>query len=292
MIKLDVIQLLNKENKRDSFGASVAIDSYIRHANKHQSVKINPFSSRYGKLLLSKIYFNLKKSNLEKRKKMILNDNVFKNLQAEVYYNKEFFVMNILLMRNIEDGMALFEIHSTTYKIKEREVVNTEPVGFVHVSIHSLERFIERAKNNSLTNLLSEIKLLIKVKMLCTYISRTSRVDCNICDMATSTGVWMGDVDTGLKTFVDKENLHSFDMGYLNNKEKNNIEDAFKEYTYLTSKSMKSYAAETVETLSHSAMLSFMKEIGVRYDLCDYFTNWNTEKEKRLRKREQYCYSV
>jgi hypothetical protein len=289
----NILSYINKKNIKDEFNSQVVVDGYIRYFKKELLNKgYHVFGRRCSKFIET-VYSGMKKSNMLKRKQMILNDSFLKIFQVQVIHNKNYFIQYAMVPCDIKDNSITYEILSTVFDIKNRTIINTSRVAATTIPFHALERYIERAEDNSIMDMLHEINLLMKVQIMCTYVTHDGKKASKCNDVATKLGVWMGDSDEGVKTFVDKDNLHSFDMGYLKTQEQENIEKAFDEYVFLCADGMPLYDKRTFKSkIEIDKLEKFLTTVVEKYKLSDYFSNWNVEKEKRLIKRSQYCYST
>ena len=99
-------------------------------------------------------------------------------------------------------------------------------IAYSQVSYHSIQRFFQRSKNNSIFNLMKNTTSLNAVLMFNSVV-QNELVTNQTTDFPTAEGVWMGattydqnnNIRCIIKTFVDNEQLKDTDFEPLSTKE-------------------------------------------------------------------------
>jgi hypothetical protein len=271
------------ENKRDEFNSSVLINNYLQYVKIVSESKYQAVGEKGTEFILT-AFRKINKKNIQNKKNEILSNSYMKEFLPSLHYNEKICVYNLFYPVLCSDSRIAFSILSHTYNIKTKHRIKTVPLTMIDVSIHSLERFVQRANNNTMHNLISELCLLSKLNFFSKYSSK--QINTSVFDFATKEGVWMGDYQNGIKTFVDEELLHSFDVSILTDYELKNINNAFHEYAIKIGTEFPVGLHDKDEKTK--IILSIMTEIANKYNLVDYLNNWNSNKEKRLQNIIKY----
>jgi hypothetical protein len=271
---VDSIKKLMQSNSRDEFKSSVLIDQYKRHIEEKIKDKKYPILGKKRVDYLNRIFKGLSHSNLKERIDKIRSNKNFGMFIVDIFHDPQFFIINILYPIEVKNNYIEYHKVATVYDLKRKKGISSKAIAYIKVPIHAMERFIQRSRCNSLNSMLKEINLLTKVNILCSAFSKKQSEDCIIDDVATRYGVWMGDVSI-FKTFVNVESLHSSDVGVLTQEDIVKMEKAFCDYNI-------SYARDIYNNLHQVNIEKNVMKIIQKYDLYNYFAEWNLKKEKRL----------